>query len=184
LIIAGIDYSMSSPAMCVHDGDEWSYDNCKFYCYSTKKRPLQDPTGKFNMSTIPDWTVAQERFYNLAVYFMDVIKDVQPDKVFIEDYSFGSTGKVFHIAENAGLIKHLIWKDYYSLEAIPPTVIKKYATGKGNSKKDKMYESFVEDTKDNISERFGMIAHGNPISDYVDAYWICKLGFEQYNQDK
>ena len=26
--VAGVDYSLSSPAICVHEGEEWSYDNC------------------------------------------------------------------------------------------------------------------------------------------------------------
>ena len=179
LIIAGIDYSMSSPAMCVHTGDEWSYDNCKFYSYSTKKRPLVDDTGKYSMKTIPDWEHPQERFYNLASYFMEIIDDVIPTKVVLEGYSFGSTGKVFNIAENAGMLKYFVWEGFYPLEISPPTVIKKFATGNGQAKKAVMYESFLKDTGDDISTRFGMIAHGNPISDYVDSYWICKYGFEQ-----
>ena len=31
--VAGVDYSLSSPAICVHEGEEWSYDNCTFYYY-------------------------------------------------------------------------------------------------------------------------------------------------------
>lgn len=174
---------MSSPAMCVHTGDEWSYDNCNFYSYSTKKRPLVDDTGKYSMKTIPDWENSQERFYNLSAYFMNIIDGVKPTKVVIEDYSFGSTGKVFNIAENAGLLKYFIWEGCYPLDAIPPTVIKKYATGSGAATKDKMYEFFLKDTIDDISERFGIKPHLGPINDYVDSYWICKYGFEQEQEN-
>ena len=46
MIIAGIDYSMSSPAICIHQGDEWSFSNCSFY-YLTNKKKFATPKHPF-----------------------------------------------------------------------------------------------------------------------------------------
>ena len=32
------------------------------------------------------------------------------DVISIEDYSMGSRGRVFHIGENAGILKYRLWK--------------------------------------------------------------------------
>ena len=37
--LAGVDYSMTSPAICVHIGDHWDITNCKFF-YLTRTKML------------------------------------------------------------------------------------------------------------------------------------------------
>jgi hypothetical protein len=63
---------------------------------------------------------------------------------------------------------------------VPPTVIKKFGTGKGNASKELMYESFFSDLGVDIREKIGIISvkQWNPISDIVDAYYIANYGFE------
>ena len=64
----------------------------------------------------------------------------------------------------------------------PPTVIKKFATGKGNANKEQMYEAFVDEllTPTDLKERLTPKAKKviNPISDIVDSYFIAKCGAE------
>ena len=101
------------------------------------------------------------------------------DKVFLEGYSYGSTGKVFHIAENTGVLKYLMWDEELNFEIIPPTVIKKFATGKGNANKEKMYEAFCTenpnlDLRSQLTPRSSNVI--SPVSDIVDAYFIAKYG--------
>ena len=62
-------------------------------------------------------------------------------------------------------------------EMIPPTVIKKYATTKGNANKEKMYDAFVEETNRKLLDEF-KIKLNNPITDIVDSYYIAKYGYE------
>lgn len=89
----------------------------------------------------------------------------------------GSTGRVFNIAENAGLLKHYLWKSDMYYNVVPPTVIKKFATGKGNANKEKIQESFIEETGINIKEMLNMTdKQWNPSSDIIDSYYICKYG--------
>ena len=89
----------------------------------------------------------------------------------------GSTGRVFNIAENAGLLKHYLWKSNISYNVVPPTVIKKFATGKGNANKEKLEQAFIEETGINIKEMLNMSdKQWNPSSDIIDSYYICKYG--------
>jgi len=92
----------------------------------------------------------------------------------IEDYSFGSKGRVFNLAENCGLLKHKLYTGGYKFSTVAPTVIKKFATGKGNANKEVMYESFLRETGLNLnavlSPRSTKI--GSPVNDIVDAWYI------------
>ena len=63
----------------------------------------------------------------------------------------------------------------FRYETIPPTVIKKFATGKGNSNKEAMLEAWnaEPDTFELVQE------NGNPATDIVDSYFLCKYGATQ-----
>ena len=71
-----------------------------------------------------------------------------------------------------------------SFTSIPPTVIKKYATGKGNANKDLMYESFTAelltppDLQKSLQPKSKKLS--NPVTDLVDAYFIAKWGWEGF----
>jgi Holliday junction resolvasome RuvABC endonuclease subunit len=98
--------------------------------------------------------------------------DKNETEILIEDYSFGSKGRVFHLAENCGLLKYLLYKNGWSYSTVAPTVIKKYATGKGNASKEKMYEAFRELTQLDIVDIYCSKTLGSPITDIVDSYYI------------
>ena len=69
----------------------------------------------------------------------------------------------------------------FKFETIPPTVIKKEATGKGNANKELMYETFLAETKIDLQSQLTPKSTKivNPVSDIVDSYYICKTGFEK-----
>ena len=75
-----------------------------------------------------------------------------------------------------------MWKQKIKFSTYPPTVVKKFATGKGNANKELMYESFVDelltptDLKELLTPKAPKVI--NPISDLVDAYFIAKCGEE------
>ncbi len=48
----GIDYSMTSPSICVHYGEEWSIRNCQFY-FLTDRPKLEGKTNQFNGTLHP-----------------------------------------------------------------------------------------------------------------------------------
>ena len=136
-------------------------------------------------STAPvaSYYTEQERYDNIAEFFINKIPTKEIPNIYIEDYSFGSVGKVFHIAENTGLLKYKLWEVGYKFTTVPPTVIKKFATGKGNADKAKMYDQFYNDTKKDFVMLFNKnLTLGSPVTDIVDSYYIAKYGYEQVYQ--
>lgn len=178
MVICGIDYSLTSPAVTIHTGTEWSVDNCKFF-YIAKKDKNIIVDNQFYGMLYPGYTCDAHRYENLANWSLEKIQTHNTVKVFIEGYAFGAVGRVFQIAENAGMLKYSLWKKNVPFEVYAPTEIKKYATGKGNANKEKLYEAFFSETSLDLRKRLNIINANdwNPISDIVDSYYIAKLGF-------
>ena len=92
----------------------------------------------------------------------------------------GSKGKVFHIAENTGILKYTLYKNKVKYATVPPTVVKKFASGKGNSKKEQMYEAFIKETGTDLIKLLSYEKQlGNPITDIVDSFYLAKYGSEK-----
>lgn len=119
------------------------------------------------------------RFEQIANYFLSALNEHGVKQVFLEGYSLGSRGKVFSIAENTAVLKYLLRQNDMDVTIYPPTVIKKYATGKGNSGKDIMKQSYeqLQLTSDPLS----ILSHykESPYTDCIDAYWILSYGLDQ-----
>ena len=180
--IIGIDYSLTSPAVCINiDGD------LIFYYLTNKKKWIGKQSENIIGYEHEEWTDPIKRFKNISSFVFQVLgKHISPkigyrsiDKIFIEGYSFGSKGRgVFQIAENCGILKYRLMEMNLKYETVVPSVVKKGATGKGNADKDKMYEAFVKETKIDLKKIFDTDKVGNPISDIVDSYYIQKVGYE------
>jgi Holliday junction resolvasome RuvABC endonuclease subunit len=183
MIIAGIDYSMTSPSICVHDGASWSVENCVFYYIVHKDKHLV-VNEKLKGSLYPEWKTAEERFHNLASWSLEILKKSRVSYVSLEGYSYGSSSsRLFQIAENGGTLKQMMWKNRINFDVVAPTVVKKTATGKGNANKEKMWDSFIDETTVNLFHMIGQEEkkHWNPVSDMVDAYYLAKHGFQEMN---
>lgn len=90
---------------------------------------------------------------------------VRPVVAVIEGYSFGSKGRaVFNIGEAGGVVRLLLHDLCVPFAEVPPTTLKLFATGKGNSDKDAMIEAAIR--------RFGFEGHGN---DEADAWLLVKM---------
>jgi Holliday junction resolvasome RuvABC endonuclease subunit len=178
MIVCGVDYSLTSPAITVHNGDEWSVNNCKFY-YIVGKESLVVTDETFTGYVYQKYESDPHRYDNIAEWSMNIMFKNKVEKMFIEGYAFGAVGRVFQIAENAGLLKYKTWKAGIPYSIFAPSEIKKHATGKGNSNKEKMYEAFLAETSVDIREKLNIIkpTQWNPLSDIVDSYYIAKLGF-------
>jgi len=189
--IAGIDYSLTSPAICVYkeeDGGYFDFDRCMLYYLSNNKRQQQLAAGcgvgNIIAEPYPEWNCEEERHEKLASWAYSRVQGC--NEVFLEGYAFATAAQagVRSIAENTGLLKHKMWKNKISFMSYPPTVIKKFATGKGNANKEVMYEAFVDEllTPTDLKERLTPKATKvkNPVSDLVDSYFICKYGWEEF----
>ena len=187
--IAGIDYSLTSPAICVYkeeNGGHFDFDRCMFHYLSHSKKQQSNAAGSGIVGLCPDpypeWKTEEERHEKLATWAYNLIQGCT--EVYLEGYAFATVGKshVRSVAENTGLLKNKLWKMKLPFKTYPPTVIKKYATGKGNANKDLMYESFVQelltppDLKEILTPKSKKII--SPVSDIVDSYFIAKCGID------
>jgi Holliday junction resolvasome RuvABC endonuclease subunit len=174
--ICGIDYSLSSPAICVHEGKEFKYSNCQFYFLTSVKKNATS-FGNIHGTLMEEYIHECQRYDFISDWAMNIIKD--SDKIAIEGYAYGASGRVFHIAENTGLLKYKIWQNKKPLEIITPSHVKKLATGKGNADKKMMYDAFVDETSVNLQQIISPNKKdiGSPVSDIVDSYYVCKVIF-------
>ena len=181
----GIDYSLSCPGVCINTStDEFRYEDCKFYYLTTRKKfvgAYKHNGVSFEGTEHKPYSSEPERYENIADWVVDIINSYYPKAmaskknhtINLEDYSYASKGRVFHIAENMGLLKHKLYLNNWDYSLLAPSVIKKYATGKGNSNKEAMTEQFALDTGLNVLDMFEC-KYTSPATDVVDAYYICK----------
>jgi len=146
------------------------------------RRRNRNPLEIFNGHDYPKYSDNVERYENLAEWVIECIRwyHGRVQCVYLEDYAFAATGRVFDIAENTGILKHQLRVNKFKFETIAPTVVKKEATGKGNANKELMYETFLAET--NVDVKSLLTPNStkivNPVSDIVDSYYICKTGFQ------
>lgn len=185
MILAGIDYSMTSPAICIFDAKEQyaktsrplTFDACRFFFLSDKKK-YQKTFGNIHGAALPvDYESQEERFDHISGWAVSVLQEHRVSRVAIEDYAFAATGRVFHIAENAGLLKYKWWKRMNDpMVRFTPNEIKKHLSGKGNASKRGMELAFEAQTGVKIKEILGQNEnHENPSSDLIDSYAIVGL---------
>ena len=180
----GIDYSLNSPALCIASGD-MSFKNCKFHYISSKKKYI----GQFDNITgteYPEWSDPIERFTKISQWVHTSLRSYGDMDLFngkkvvhLEGYSYGSKGQaIFQIAENCGILKYSLLNIKIEYNIIVPSIVKKFATDKGNANKELMYEHFCKDTKTDLMKTLDMQTLSNPVTDIVDAYYIARCGYE------
>jgi Holliday junction resolvasome RuvABC endonuclease subunit len=171
----GIDYSLTSPAACLYSDTEMPRF---WFAHERKSTRVQGVT----CACISPGSVV-ERSAKLASDLLAWIflyaRDIKT--VAIEDYAFAATGRVFHIGENTGILKYQLEQHNLRYESIPPTVIKKFATGKGTADKYKMTSAFLDAfdagrawIPDFFPRTDDPIPAKSPLSDLADAYWIAR----------
>jgi Holliday junction resolvasome RuvABC endonuclease subunit len=186
MIHVGVDYSMTCPAICIYNGGEVTEpNNFKFhYLAPNKKYEGVFENGFVTGHIYPSYSTQEDRFDKISDWVLSCITQSCPPKtglnsdikVTIEGYAMGAKGKVFHIAENTGLLKYKLHKHKISFDTPAPTTVKKFATGKGNSNKERMYECFEAATGWDMESLIGCDRDKNPVNDIVDAYWMCLYG--------
>lgn len=93
----------------------------------------------------------------------------QADLVVIEGYSYGSHSSHAHeLGELGGVIRFDLHQARIPYVDIPPALLKKFATGKGNAGKDQMVAT---------AAREGCVADNN---NAIDAWWLRQLAVYAY----
>ena len=106
------------------------------------------------------------RHRTLRSQLLEILVEVRPELVVVEGPSHASQGG--HEHERGGFwwgVLDLVDEAGIDIAVATPTMIKKYATGKGNADKDLVLSSAVR--------RFGWFDGGN---DEADALWACAMG--------
>lgn len=179
MIIAGIDYSMTCPAVVIGKVGA-SFDELMFYSFAKKKKH-QSIKNQIVLFDYPLWKTDQERYDRVSDLYIDVLKEHKVEFVYMEGYSYGSNaGLVFQIAENTEVLKYKMYKNEIPYDVIPPTQVKKDFCGRGNANKGMMYVEFRDrhcpyDIHAAIGEPKEPNEIGNPVSDLVDAYALWKI---------
>lgn len=194
MIHVGIDYSISCPAICIHTNfkdKNFNVKNCRFFYLTSVKKFGLEFNKQISGEMHKEYSSDEQRWNNISAWAINKIftkelleKDATGTtvetcpfiKIGLEGYSFGSRGGLaFTIAENTHALKHKFWQLDKPFELYPPSMVKKFATNKGNAKKEAMYEQFIKDTELNLESITGSTRDKSPISDIVDSYFICKL---------
>ncbi len=96
---------------------------------------------------------------------LDRVLDGMDPLVVLEGYSMGSKGRaVFNIGELGGVVRLLLWRGSIPFAEVAPGSLKKFATGKGNDKKDAVLVAAV---------RAGYEGDDN---NEADAWWLRQMG--------
>ena len=126
----GIDYSLSCPGVCINTStDEFRYEDCKFYYLTAKKKfvgSYKHNGVSYEGTEHKPYSSESERYENIADWTIDVINAYYPKAmaskknhtINLESYSFGSKGKVFHIAENMGLLKYKLYQNKWDYKVM------------------------------------------------------------------
>jgi len=180
--VVGIDYSMNSPAIAIAPIGASTFADCTIHYTDTKKAIFSGLPNIHHQSLKHQKDSPEKRFDWLSSW---VTEKISPNSiVFLEGYSMGSKGTVFHIGENTGVLKHKLFNRGLSLQLVPPTTLKKFASGKGNSDKNKMFDAFVSQTGIDLFKKLKMKCPskiGSPYSDIIDAYFLCRYGINTLN---
>jgi hypothetical protein len=185
MIITGIDYSLRGPAICVHKGElnePFRFCACKFYFLTDTKKYAKTFLSNIHGSIFEEYNHDCERYDTISSWAADVCHG--SDQVALEGYAYGAKGRVFHIAENTGVLKYKLFQVNIPVEVISPSEVKKKATGKGNADKKAMHIAFMQETGYNLQTLItpDKKEPTNPVSDIVDSYYVCKALFEKLRE--
>lgn len=151
----GIDQSFTSTGIWISDEDG---KRVHHEIIATKK-DKEDSLTNFKRARVIADTISD---------IIDRFPDI--DTVVIEGLGFGASGNATR--NLAGLqfmiIDDLIERGNINIEIIAPTSLKKVATGRGNAKKEEMYECCPQHVKDIVDQ----IPKTKGKYDLVDAYFL------------
>ncbi len=170
--IAGLDLSMSCPAITIADLDkEWKFENFRVeYLIGTKKYITTIEPFNMEGKSIPkDYKHNEERWHLIADWVVSNVKECE--YINLESQSFGSIGSALcQISEMHGVVKNYLYKNNINIILTPPSQNKKSFSGKGNATKLEMIESFKSKYKLDLLNTFNIIGNNlHPVEDIVDS---------------
>lgn len=123
------------------------------------------PDGSTHVASWPG-TRGVQRLALAYAELLDTIETWNPTLIVIESYAYGRANQAHQLGELGGVLRLAAEHACATLLDVPPTVVKKYATGKGNANKDLV--------RDAARDRLGLPAGVS--SDECDAAWLRQVG--------
>lgn len=183
--IAGIDFSMNSPAVTIGKvGD--SFSDLSFYAFRQKKKQNSNDSQVTLFDYPTSYELDVDRFEQTTDIIIGVLEKNNVKTVYMEGYAYAASGNTYTIGEATGILKYKLWKKGIDLTIMQPSEIKKIATGKGNANKELMLEFFGQECCGfSIFTAIGEQDYSNgkipsPITDIVDSYFIWKAGIKTH----
>ena len=168
--IIGIDYSMSSPSICINSNDvffitrnqvfEGDYTHGDFKFKGIWYGPIKSGHNKM------------QRFGHLTSIVLRELCDMKPGVAFLEGYSLGSKGNLTAIAENTGVLKVALAMKGWELRIVSPMTLKKEFGGKGNMKKPALADAWHDKFGFHVHDLVGCDKGDSPASDIIDSYAV------------
>jgi crossover junction endodeoxyribonuclease RuvC len=107
------------------------------------------------------------RLTKICFTIMEIVNSYNTNLVIIEGPTFGvqKTISIFQLGELAGVVKEKLFIQNIPFIIVPPTVLKKFITGKGNSPKDvmmlKIYRKYgIEFENNNLADAYALARYG------------------------
>jgi len=148
--IVGIDPSLVGTAICALD-------------------PSTGDIGEVVTLKVPKDLKGIRRLNWLNKRMYRILKPWEPFEAFIEGYAFMAKGRsIFNLGELGGVYRLLLARKFGGYTEIAPTSLKKFVTGKGNSKKDVMLERTFR--------KFGVGSETLTDDNQVDAFGLSMFG--------
>jgi len=149
--VVGVDLSLTSTAVSANHLDSSALHVKRIRSKGSKEDGLSDHIDRLN---------------TLAVQVCSAVLSVKPALVFMEDMMFG-TAKDTSAHRRSGLwwmVASMLYREGVPMVAVPPTSLKKWATGKGNASKDMVLAAGVRKWPDTVSQ-----------NDEADAAWLSDM---------
>lgn len=170
MILIGIDFSITSPAICVYDEDASSYEfisipgvigkaeipaNQKaYFWHRLLKENNQEVIVNQRVSPSKEYIIEQRDKLKEADKLSDMILDIIKLKhqksadirIGIEGFSYASQGQSFiDLIMYNSIMRDKLAKEigFENIYIFSPTEVKKFATTKGNADKEKMIKAFL-----------------------------------------
>ncbi len=152
-VVAGLDLSLNHTGLVVAEtGMEW--------------RVLDD-----SPVITPKKLRGIERLQFLRDTICEVFDEYDAEIVLMEGYGFGAKNQAHSLGEAGGVVKLAIGEMEVPVVIVPPSVLKKFLTGKGNAKKDLMilnvYKKWAYETEDDNT---------------ADAYTLARFAYHYHDQ--
>lgn len=188
--VLGADLSINGSGLCVMDlNEDYTVKNFSLHGF-TKTIKHRYSSSDLEVLPLPDDYENYPYFYKCRLIY-DLVKDKigKIDYVAIEDYSMGSKGLVFNIAEYVGGFKNIFYEQRIPMKLLPPNSVKLFATSNGGADKVLMGMHFKSSPFSKIVNQklFELPEYESPQADMVDAFQManllrCELCYKEFGR--